>query len=173
MLEERLCARKRVPSATFVSRAFVRGYRLRFHKRSSDCSGKCNIVQTELSEDLLHGVVFEVPDGDLPALDRAEGVGHGYHHQDVTITIDDNDSVALAYVADSDRINDSLIPYVWYHQLVISGATQHNLPIDYVAGLRAIPFTDDPESARLTKIEAEAALRAYDKAIEYKRPPRN
>ena len=77
MLEERLQSSKRVPGATFLAIGSVRGYRLRFHKRSTDKSGKCDIVKTDSAEDVVYGVVFKVPEDQLGKLDRAEGVGHG------------------------------------------------------------------------------------------------
>jgi cation transport regulator ChaC len=119
MLEERLQSPKRVPDATFEATCSVRGYRLRFHKRSKDQSGKCNIVKTDSARDVVYGVVFEVPDDQLETLDSTEGVGQGYHH-DYNIPVqlaDGTETPILAYVADSNAIDESLIPYEWYHNL--------------------------------------------------------
>jgi len=114
-------------------------------------------------EDVTYGVVFEIPEDQLEALNRAEGVGHGYHH-DYNILVrlaDGTETRMLAYVADSNVIDDALTPYVWYHQLVIAGAEQHQLPQDYIADLQAVPDSEDPNPHRDTKLEAEATLNAY------------
>lgn len=162
MLEERLT--NRVPDATFLTIAAIRGYKLYFHKRSDDGSGKCSIVRTDSREDMVYGVVFEVPDNQLEALDKAEGVGHGYRHNyKIPIRLADGTKLPmLTYVATGLKfIDDSLIPYVWYHALVIAGAEQHNLPEDYIAGLQAVSCSTDPKPNRRTKLEAEEALEAY------------
>jgi len=163
MLEERLRSPTRVPGATFLATGSVRGYRLRFHKKSNDESGKCDIVKTDSVADTVYGVVFEVPDNQLEALNRAEGVGQGYHH-DYNIPVrlaDGTETRMLAYIADSNAIDDDLLPYVWYHRLVIAGAEQHRLPGDYIAALQAVLHSEDPNPNRDTKLEAEAALNAY------------
>jgi gamma-glutamylcyclotransferase len=162
MLEERLKAPNRVPGAVFLTKGCVRKYKLRFHKKSDDGSGKCNIVRTDFEKDVVYGVVFDVPDDQLEALERAEGVGHGYHQDnEIPIRFDGTEMCMLTYAADLRAINDTLIPYVWYHELVIAGAEQHGLPEDYIAGLQAVPYSEDPKPSRRTKLEAEEALKAY------------
>jgi gamma-glutamylcyclotransferase (GGCT)/AIG2-like uncharacterized protein YtfP len=163
MLEERLKAGTRVPGARFLTSGSVKGYDLRFHKQSDDRSGKCNVIRTGSEGSVVYGIVFEIPVNQLEDLDRAEGVGHGYH-QDYSISIqlaDGAETKMLAYVADSSAIDDNLIPYEWYHRLVIAGAEQHRLPKYYIECLQAVPFSKDPKPNRPTKLEAEAALKAY------------
>ena len=147
MLEERLKAR--VPGGIFINTCSVRKYKLRFHKKSDDCSGKCNIVKTGFKKDAIYGVVFEVPDDQLKALNEAEGIGHGYRHNyNISIRLADGTKPpVLTYVATGLKyIDDSLIPYVWYHALVIAGAEQHKLPEDYIAGLQAVPYSYGPQA---------------------------
>jgi gamma-glutamylcyclotransferase len=161
MLRERLLAR--VPDATLHATGSVQGYSLRFHKKSTDRSGKCNIVRTDSAEDVVYGVVFDIPDDQMAALDRAEGLGQGYHH-DRSILVrlaDDTEIGTLAYVADLNAIDDALIPYAWYHRLVIAGAEQNQLPEHYIADLRAIPTSEDYRPERPTRREAETALHEY------------
>ncbi len=161
MLEERLQAPNRVPTAKFLSIASVRRYKLQFHKNSDDQSGKCNIVRTNSEEDVVYGVVFKIPHDQLDALDRAEGVGHGYHHDNISIRLADNTETMLTYVADSNRIDNTLSPYEWYHKLVVAGAEQHHLPEHHIKELRAVPYIPDPKVNRPTKLEAEVALKVY------------
>jgi hypothetical protein len=163
MLDERLQSPDRVPDATFQTIGSVRGYKLRFHKRSVDKSGKCNIIKTDSTGDVVSGVVFEVSDDQLKALDKAEGLGQGYHH-DCNIPVrlpDGTEMPILAYVADSNFIEDTLIPYGWYHRLVIAGAEQHQLPKEYIEDLQAVQSLEDPKPYRATKREAETALNEY------------
>lgn len=162
MLTERLQSPDRVPGATFLATGAVRGYRLRFHKRSIDKSGKCNIAKTDSFEDVVYGVVFEIPDDQVKKLDVAEGLRSGYHHDDIPVRFTDGtESGALAYVADSNAINNDLLPYEWYHKLVLAGAEQHRLPENYLAALRAVRTCEDPDPSRQAKVDAETALNAY------------
>lgn len=112
---------------------------------------------------MVYGVVFEVPDDQLEALDKAEGVGGGYHHDySLPVLLADGTEIrALAYIADSNAIDDALKPYAWYHRLACAGAEQHQLPQDYIADLRAVQTSEDPNPDRRTKREAEAALNVY------------
>jgi len=64
----------------------------------------------------------------------------------------------FVYVAEPDAVDEALIPYRWYYDLVLAGAEQHGLPQDYVAGLKAIPFTADPKPDRKYRLEALEAL---------------
>lgn len=169
MLEERLRASNRVPNAAFLCTGSVPGWAMRFEKRSVDRSGKCNIAQSESSADIVHGVVFEVPDTELSALDQAEGVGHGYHRDsNVPVTLPDGhvESI-LAYIADPDAIDPNLQPYCWYQALVVAGAEQHGLPQNSIARLRAFSCKDDPNPNRPTKLEADRALDAYRQSMSH------
>ena len=108
-----MCAgrlRGRVPSAQFRFVAQLPNHTLRFHKRSTHGSGKRNAYCTGDTKDSIWGVVFEIRDDERPALDRAEGLGHGYDHATV-IVIDPQGKPhkALAYVASPDAIDESLV----------------------------------------------------------------
>ena len=159
MLTERLKAR--VSSAKNPTPLALRKHRLCFHKKSVDCSGKCNIVETACDDDVVHGVLFEVEDAQISALDSAEGVGYGYRRDEFPVSLNGTETKMFVYVAEKDMIDDALVPYRWYYDLVLSGAEQHVLPFDYVAGLRAIPFTHDPKPDRKSRLAALDALQKY------------
>jgi gamma-glutamylcyclotransferase len=162
MLMERL--RARVPSAQNPTPFPLWKHRLRFHKKSVDCSGKCSIVATESDGDVVHGVIFDVEEEQIKALDCAEGVGHGYIREEITILLSGTQTKVFVYVAEKDAIDEALMPYRWYYDLVLAGAEQHALPRDYVAGLRAVPFAQDPKPNRKSRIEALDALEKYEKS---------
>ena len=81
MLTRRLRAPDRAPSAVAVTRGYVTARRLTFHKPGRDGSGKCDAQASTDHEDRVYGVVFQVALRDKPALDRAEGLGNGYHEE--------------------------------------------------------------------------------------------
>ena len=168
MLTERL--RARVCSAKNPRPLALPRHRLRFHKKSTDCSGKCNIVETACDCDVVHGVLFEVEDTQICRLDDAEGVGYGYRRDEITVSLCGTETNVFVYVAEKDWIDDALIPYHWYYDLVLSGAEQHALPRDYVAGLRAIPFTQDPKPDRKACRQARDALQKYEESKKMAQP---
>lgn len=150
MLTARL--RDRVPSATPHSTGWVDGYDLRFHKRSEDGSGKCNIVPVE--DSVVHGVVFEVAPHEVDALDEAERRGRGYARQNVRVRGRSSSVEAFGYVAQPAYVDDALLPYEWYRALVLAGAQEHGLPGSYVAALRTVRSYPDPNGARRRQYRA-------------------
>jgi hypothetical protein len=159
MLLERL--RQRVKSAKNPVRVTLPGYALRFHKVSSDGSGKCNIVGLGIEGASVEGVVFDVRKDEIPALDAAEGVGHGYRKDSMRFTVNGELHDVLVYIAEETVINDTLSPYRWYHDLVLAGAEQNRVPVGYIARVREVIAMEDPKPDRKTRREALAALAAY------------
>jgi gamma-glutamylcyclotransferase len=45
-------------------------------------------------------------------------------------------------------VDAGLPPYSWYKALVLAGARQHGLPVDYVAMLEAVIAVQDGDAAR-------------------------
>ena len=162
MLTERLS--DRVSSAKNPRRHALHEYRLRFHKKSGDGSGKCNIVRTGSDHDVAHGVLFDIDDRQISDLDTCEGCGQHYRKCWITDQIDGEETEIFFYVSMDGMIDDSLKPYCWYHKLVLYGAEQHGLPDDYIAWLRTIPCMRDPNPDR-------GALDALEKYEESKNSP--
>jgi hypothetical protein len=109
MLTERL--KQRVPNAQPLETACAFGRRLCFHKRSSDLSGKCDIPLTKNDLDIVYGVLFDVPESEVPQLDEAEGVGYGYERTSINVVLADNVLVlATVYLATADAIDSKLVP---------------------------------------------------------------
>lgn len=146
MLTPRLQAR--VPSATPVSTAVLDKHMLRFHKRSRDGSGKCNIVPVSHSDAAVHGVLFDLPPSGLQALDEFEQRGHGYARNEITVDGPSSRVSAFVYVAQSTYVDDTLLPYDWYCALVLAGARQHALPSSYIADLKSVSSRPDPSHNR-------------------------
>ena len=50
----------RVPSAELVEISSLEGYRLTFHKKSTDGSSKCNIFEAEKENDIVYGAIYKI-----------------------------------------------------------------------------------------------------------------
>lgn len=140
--------RDRVPSCRFYAVATLKRYMLKFHKQSTDGSGKCNAYCTNDQDDEIIGVVFEIDESEKSDLDDAEGLGSGYNEGIVDVLTVNGTISAHMYVADPTAIDDSLTPYTWYKDFVVGGARQHELPEKYIKGLETIEARVDPDRHR-------------------------
>ena len=159
MLTERLLVR--CQSAQMAGIAFTEGYALEFSKRSNDLSGKATLNKVDEPKRRTYGVLFEINNGDLPGLDRAEGEGFGYDRVDdfsVTFVADGKSVHAKTYIASANYIDTRLVPYDWYKALVIRGALQHGLPTAYITSLRDVAPIEDPDLNRISRKQAIEVL---------------
>jgi len=149
--------RYRVPGCRFEFVARLPNYKLCFHKRSKDGSAKCNAFRTAEPTDAVIGVVYEIPTNEKPALDRAEGLGAGYHEEIVPVLSPEGEKVTVhAYIADASFIDDSIQPYSWYKNFVLAGAEEHRLPAEYVESrIGAVHAIRDPDPQREQARRAE------------------
>jgi len=152
MLTARLAAR--CPSARALGPAIARGFTFAFAKTGADGSGKATLVAARNAA--LHGVIFRIDRSDLPALDRAEG---GYRRiDDFPIEADGGARSAVTYIAEAPT--DGLLPFDWYHALVVAGAREHELPKAYVDWLATQDNTADQRKVCEARARAFAALKS-------------
>lgn len=143
---------KRVPSARKVSNAFLPGYKLICNKVSKDGSAKANIIKTDNLVEVVWGVLFTIDSNEKYLLDNAEGLGKGYI-EDTLNSFDEtnNPYTAQAYIADSNSIDNTLLPYDWYKEFIVSGAIQNKLPAKYILQLQSITCVRDHDEQRRIK----------------------
>lgn len=139
MLQRRLT--ERIGSVALTGTGALAGYQLRFHKRSRDGSGKCNLYFTGHGRDVARGVIYSLRRDQRIRLDEHEG--HGYQPRPVLVHTGLRRIRALTYIAPADFLDEALRPYDWYLDFVIAGARQHGLEQYYVDALgRVSPVTD-------------------------------
>jgi hypothetical protein len=118
---------------------------LRFHKRSQDGSGKCDIVPVR--GHVTYGVIYTLTREAKRQLDSIEGVGFGYQITAVELPGEGRVTTYRAHVSVIDR---GLRPYAWYHRLVVAGARHHGFPDHYLDQLTRMDTLEDPDRARHT-----------------------
>lgn len=133
---------ERISSARLVSTSFLPDWSLHFHKLSKDGSGKCNILS---GGDGVHVAIFDISAADKRVLDSFEGLGAGYTEKLFRVP---NVGDCVSYVAEQSYIDDTLIPYDWYKELVLAGARKHHFPDNYLDRISLIPACQDPDSDR-------------------------
>lgn len=144
MLRERLVAR--VGETNQLGCAYLSRYRLSFHKRSNDGSGKCAVVDSGDVYDGVWGVLFELSLQQKLSLDRYEGMG--YQVQEVVTTQNNFVINAFTYVCLHEWTDTSCLPYSWYKALVLAGALQSGLPQPYLEDIQRVSSRQDPDRKR-------------------------
>ncbi|WP_284651645.1 gamma-glutamylcyclotransferase family protein [Flavobacterium terrisoli] len=142
---------ERVPSASKLSTAFLKGYQLICNKISSkDGSAKANIIETGTDDDIVWGVLFVIDDLQKTDLDKLEGLGKGYDEKVLTfVDTTGHSHNAHVYIATDDKyLNNQLLPYDWYREFILTGAIKEQLPLDYINQLETIKSTVDPNVTR-------------------------
>jgi gamma-glutamylcyclotransferase len=142
----RMCSR--VAGATVVATGYVCHRQFAYHKRGVDGSAKADAVFTGRGSDRIWGVVYRLAPDEKQILDRHETLGVGYDHEQVEVIAEERICQAWIYVARREAIDARLLPYSWYHKLVIHGAEQHRLPQPYIEQLRQFQSIKDPDAAR-------------------------
>ena len=132
---------RRVPSARFLGAARLEGHELRFHKRGwKDGTGKANAFHSSGADAVVHGVVYEVAEEELPALDVFET---GYERRllgfSITLQREAEAVQAWVYLALPEVIDDALVPTRAYLDHVLAGARAHGLPTALIEKLEGLP----------------------------------
>ncbi len=141
LLPARLTARCR--TARLLDTIGLPGWRLAFHKRGSDGSGKCDLVANPGG--CAYGALFELSSLERSILDRIEGVGHGYEVRELPLPGFER---VFTYLAEPRYIDPELSPFDWYHRFVLEGARHQRFPKPYLEAIAAVPFGVDPDPAR-------------------------
>lgn len=139
--------RERVPSARLLGTARVTGWSLSFTKRGQDGSGKCTISE---SNDSVSCAIYEMTRADKTKLDDIEGVGRGYLEH--VLCVPDFGDCAT-YVAEAGWVDESLLPFCWYRDLVVAGAVLHGFDERYLAHIGLQEIRVDADSARRAQNE--------------------
>ena len=137
---------ERVPSAKLLGKGILERKVLRFHKRSPDGSGKCNVADDDKQQ--VYVAVYEIDEPEKSLLDNAEGVGYGYRVEEITVA---GFGKCFTYIAMDSYIDDSLKPYTWYKKLVLVGCEKLELPMPYIDRIRSIDADVDFEKQRHEK----------------------
>jgi gamma-glutamylcyclotransferase (GGCT)/AIG2-like uncharacterized protein YtfP len=154
MLAQRLQAR--CTSARALGLAFIEGFELEFSKKSKDNSGKATLVESSNPLARVFGVVYQIADCEIEALDKIEGRGQGYEREQVLVVLhpDGGKIPVTTYIGVTGYLDQTLQPYDWYMDLIVKGAEQQGLPLDYLHALESIAIQPDPNIKRPSRLEA-------------------
>ena len=150
MLTKKL--KSRCPSAVKIDVCRTKEYTLKFHKVSSDDSGKGDMAKAESETDELYGVAFSIDKSEESNLDRAEGYGYGYDKKEIDVEgITKGPLRVWTYYA--TNIDPELKPYHWYKRQTVEGARENGLPEDYIKKIEAFESIQDTNEKRVADNE--------------------
>lgn len=139
--------RERVPSARLLGTTGVTGWSLLFAKRGQDGSGKCTI---SAGNESVYCAIYEMTREDKERLDDIEGVGKGYRQHVLNVPYFGD---CATYVAERAWVDESLLPFCWYRDLVVAGALLHGFERRYLARIRLLETRADPDPTRRARNE--------------------
>jgi gamma-glutamylcyclotransferase (GGCT)/AIG2-like uncharacterized protein YtfP len=143
----------RVPNSRLIGTTQLDGYRLTFHKRSTDGSSKCNLHFTSDSSHVAYAAIYDVPENEVHLLDAAEGLGSGYFKQQMTVAVNGDSYLVFAYLANQSHLTENLEPYHWYKGFVMAGAQKHRFPAPYLQEIAVVTSKPDLISSRRIEME--------------------
>lgn len=126
---------ERCPSAKLLGNASLEGHQLGFtifsQKRKSGCA---DIVRNKHST--VYGLLYEITDTDMKALDRYEGAPHNYERIPVKVKCDGMMVKAYAYHVASKV--DGFFPSPEYLNTILRNAERKGFPEEYLDSLRSM-----------------------------------
>ena len=132
------------PRASRVAR--LAGYRLCFNLAIGP--GERGVANVEpVDGACTWGVLYLLTGDELSRLDRTEGIGFGAYAR-VLVEVEADGERVQAHTYVSTRTREGRKPSARYLGLLLEGARQHGLPVDYVAALEACDLAiDERETA--------------------------
>lgn len=142
--------RARAPSVNRLGTYCLPEHKLTFNKVGNDGSGKCDAMSTGDSQDRIFGALYEIADDEKALLDEIEGLGQGYDEKIVKLKVIDgtSDLVIEAVMYYATSIKQGLLPYPWYLNHVLVGASETLVPTDYLQGIAQTQVIEDSDKVR-------------------------
>ena len=130
------------PSAKFVARAMLANFHIEFRRYSTNLSGGISSI-IEAPGERVYGVLYDIAEEELLALDVLENVPEGIYRRDRFLVMrEDNQWVA----ADLYRVSNPDGPYTpakSYVDYMVAGAKEHGIDAVYTDALVELRATLD------------------------------
>ena len=127
--------RQYTPSLKYVMNAQLPNFEIQFRKYSNNMGGGISSI-IEKPGGMIYGVMYYIPKKEMDELDILEDVPLGIYKRETFQVLGEDDKW---YEADLYRVNEPKGPYEpakKYLDLMISGATEHNINKDWLKKLK-------------------------------------
>ncbi len=124
--------KSRCPSAQFIARAKLQGYRLDFTRYSWKRKGGVADIIIDVDNEVW-GVLYKITDTkDWERLDKYEGVDNKvYKPIEVTVLNDNQEEIKAITYSVVFKEQGPVTPSQEYMDIILKGAKEHNLPHSY------------------------------------------
>lgn len=117
--------------------AFLPNHELRFNKRLQKGGVAANVVPHQTRK--VRGIIVELDDYHLEAMDRYEGHPYHYERKKKDLFYENGSQVsAYIYIAHPQRIIEEKLPSYEYLGYIIRGAKMCGLPLDYINAIEVL-----------------------------------
>ena len=123
--------REYCPSSEFIMRAYLPNFEVQFRFWSKKRQGGISTI-IEAPGELVHGVIYEIPEQELIDLDILESVPQGLYKRETFRVLGENMEWQKA---DLYRVSDPKGPFIpsrSYVELMLTGAKAHGIDPEYV-----------------------------------------
>jgi gamma-glutamylcyclotransferase (GGCT)/AIG2-like uncharacterized protein YtfP len=134
--------KKHCPNAKFVCRAVLPNWELQFNFLSSSYKGGGVTGIEPAVAKLVRGVVYEVSETEMLRLDQIEGIPEGIYYRQTILVVNDEGKVLPAGTYRTTNPRGPYKPIKRYLALMIKGAKEHQLDLEYIKKLEAIDTAD-------------------------------
>lgn len=129
------------PEHELIGKAKLSDYRLAFTRESPRWGhGVADIVPAQGQH--VWGVLYRIDDVCLHNLNIKEGIGVAYQQIEVNVLTDTGYSYQAISYEVIHKLVDEILPSRAYAETFIEGASEHDLPSEYIAFLKAIKIAE-------------------------------
>lgn len=134
------------PSQRLLGPARLDDHRLAFTRKSTKWDG--GVADISPAQGMtVWGVLYEIDESDLAALDEKEGYGRAYTRTHVNVLLESSEPCLATTYAVIRKESREIAPSPAYLTALIDGASSRRLPVIYVAFLRSLA-AEEPHSFR-------------------------
>ena len=128
--------RTHCPSARFVTRAVLPNFEVKFNFMSRTYGG--GVTGVEPTPGLMaRGVVYDIPQTEMEHLDTIEAVPEGLYYRQRVLVVDEGGNFLEAETYRTTDPDGPFTPTRRYLALMIKGAKEHELDLDYIKDLES------------------------------------
>lgn len=125
------------PSAHFVMLAQLPNYHIEFRRYSTDLQGGISTIM-EAPGELVHGVIYEIPEAEVLELDVLEDIPLGLYKRETFLVLGEDGQWQSADLYRIVNPSGPFKPSSRYLEMMIEGATEHRLDAGYIEWLVAL-----------------------------------
>ena len=129
--------RRHCPEAVYKGKAMLPNWEVQFNFLSRTYKGGVTGIEPATAK-LVRGVLYDVNDKELLHLDSIEGVPDGIYYRQTIYVVDEFGKAVKAETYRTTNPKGPFKPMKRYIDLMISGAKEHGLDLDYIRQLEAI-----------------------------------